>query len=116
MKALLTLVLALAPAFAADVTGTWYFAVELSVGSGSPTFVFKQTGEKLTGTYSGSLGEAPLAGKVEGDRIEFSFEASTAGEKFRATYTGTIKDAKAMSGKVDYGEFGSGTWTARKKE
>ena len=47
---------------AADVTGTWDFSVDLDAGSGNPTFTFKQSGEKLTGHYSGALGEADLAG------------------------------------------------------
>ncbi len=116
MKAFVLMLLAAATTLAADVTGTWYFAVELSVGSGAPTFVLKQEGSKLTGTYSGTLGEAPVTGTVKGDKIEFSFQAETAGEKFRAVYSGTIKDSKNMEGKADYGEFGDGTWTARKKE
>ena len=31
-------------AFAHDITGKWTFQVETPLGSGSPTFVFKQTG------------------------------------------------------------------------
>lgn len=101
---------------AADVTGTWYFAVELSVGSGSPTLVLKQEGNKVTGTYSGTLGEAPVKGNVDGDKVEIMFETETAGQKFKVTYTGTVKDDKEMSGKVAYGEIGEGTFTAKKKE
>src|SRR5262249_29758925 len=36
----------------ADISGTWKFSVDLEDGShGDPTFVFKQEGDKLTGTY-----------------------------------------------------------------
>ena len=34
----------------------------LDAGSGTPIFVFKQSGEKLTGTYSGLMGNAELTG------------------------------------------------------
>lgn len=102
--------------FAADVTGTWNVAVELSVGSGSPTIVLKQQGEKLSGTYTGTLGEAPVSGKIDGDKVEFWFEAEAAGQKFRATYKGVVKDGKAMQGTVDYSGIGDGTFTAKKKE
>ena len=35
----------------ADISGTWNFSVDLDGGGhGDPTFVFKQEGEKLTGT------------------------------------------------------------------
>jgi hypothetical protein len=110
------LLLMLTPLLAADVTGTWIFDVELSVGSGSPTFVLKQEGDKLTGTYSGSLGESPVTGKVEGDKIELSFEINTEGQKLKAVYTGTIKSDTEMAGKADYGGVGEGTWTAKKRK
>jgi hypothetical protein len=41
-------------AFAADISGAWQFTLETAKGKGSPSFEFKQDGEKLTGTYSGS--------------------------------------------------------------
>jgi hypothetical protein len=41
-----------------DVSGTWNAKVETDAGSGTLIFVSKQSGEKLSGTYSGVLGEA----------------------------------------------------------
>ena len=38
----------LEPALAQDISGTWKAVVELDVGSGEPTFVFKQEGEQIT--------------------------------------------------------------------
>ena len=116
MRPLMVLALSLAPVLAADVTGTWNLAVELSVGSGNPTIVLKQQGEKLTGTYTGTLGEAPVQGKITGDNVEFWFEAEAAGQKFRATYKGTVKSGNSMQGTVDYSGIGDGTFTAKKKE
>lgn len=51
----------------ADVSGKWTAQVDTDMGSGEPTFVLKQVGDKLTGTYSGQLGEAPVTGTVKGD-------------------------------------------------
>jgi hypothetical protein len=67
-------------ALGADITGTWSMTVETDMGSGSPTFVFKQEGENLSGTYTGQLGEAKVTGTLRGDVIEFWFEASPSGE------------------------------------
>lgn len=94
-----------------EVTGTWAFQVETSAGSGSPTMTFKQEGEKLTGKYSGQLGDAELKGTVKGDKIEFSFEAGGG----VVVYTGTIEGG-AMKGKVDLAGQATGTWTAKRKE
>src|SRR5262249_21223455 len=79
-----------AAAFAHDISGKWTFNVETSAGSGTPTFVFKQAGEKLTGTYNGTFGTAELTGTVKGDAIEFSFEASVGDQKGKVTYKGKI--------------------------
>ena len=69
------------PLAAVDISGKWQFTVDTDAGSGSPTFVFKQDGEKLSGTYSGLFGTAQLTGTVKGDAIEFSFEAAVQDQK-----------------------------------
>ena len=98
---------------AADISGTWEFTVETSQGSGSPSFEFKQDGEKLTGTYSGMFGKAPISGTVKGDQVEFTFEVSNVDGKVR--YKGTLDGATRMKGDVEYGDVGKGTFTAKKK-
>jgi len=95
---------------AADVTGKWTFSVQLDMGSGSPTFVFEQDGENLTGTYSGEAGQAKLKGTVKGNEIQFSFDSDFGVVK----YEGTIEDADSMKGTADYAGQASGTWTAKR--
>jgi len=102
-------------AFAHDISGKWTFNVETAAGSGTPTFVFKQAGEKLTGTYNGTFGTAELTGTVKGDSIEFSFEASLGDQKGKVVYTGKIEAAGKMSGNVDYAGLGQGSWTGTKQ-
>ena len=58
----------LAPASIAEpakVAGVWSFSVESLVGTGHPTVTLKQEGEKITGTYDGRYGPAPLEGTVK---------------------------------------------------
>jgi hypothetical protein len=104
---------AAASLYAADVTGTWNAKVDLGGQGGSPSFILKQDGEKLTGTYSGALGEAPLHGTIKGSDVAFEFEASGAAIK----YAGKLDSSgKKMEGTVDYGGQASGTFTATKGE
>ena len=98
------------PARQADVTGTWQFVVELDLGAGEPTFVFKQDGETLTGTYEGAFGTADVTGTVKGDQIEFRFGEEAA----EAVYVGTI-DGDTMKGTCDYGGVGEGTWEGKRQ-
>lgn len=100
---------------AADISGAWDFAVETSAGSGNPSFVFKQDGEKLTGTYSGLLGKAELTGTVKGDQVDFQFKVSNENASGIVHYKGTIESATKMKGEVELAELGKGTWTATKK-
>jgi hypothetical protein len=98
-----------------DVTGKWAFAVETAAGSGTPTMTFKQDGEKLTGHYSGQLGEADLTGTVKGQAISFAFSGEAQGTKIDAEYSGTIDSKDAMKGKVTLVGLGEGTWTAKRQ-
>jgi hypothetical protein len=102
-------------ALAHDISGKWTFVVETQLGSGSPTFVFKQTGEKLTGTYNGTFGTAELTGKVTGDEIEFSFDAEIENQKSKIVYKGKIGADGKMTGSVEFAGIGSGTWTGSKQ-
>ncbi len=96
----------------ADLTGTWAASVVLDAGSGIATFTFKQTGETLSGTYSGTLGEAQVTGTVKGDQAEWSFDSGQAG---KIAYKGVLDAAGKMEGSVVYGQLGAGTFTAEKK-
>ena len=102
-------------AFAHDITGKWTFEVQTDAGSGTPTFEFKQDGEKLTGTYTGKFGTAPIAGTVKGDKVEFSFEATVLDQKGKVVYTGKIEAVDKMKGEVEFSGLGKGTWTGAKK-
>src|SRR5579859_1582957 len=97
---------------AADVSGTWAVAVMLDAGSGTATFVFEQKGDTLSGTYSGVLGEAKLAGTVKGDQVEWSFDGGPAG---KVSFHGTLDGAAKMKGTAEYGQLGKGSFTGEKK-
>jgi len=113
MKKLIVLtILTLSALLAADLTGTWSASVVLDAGSGTATFAFKQTGETLTGTYTGQFGQSQVTGTVKGNSVEWSFENGQAG---KVTYKGTLEAGTKIKGTVVYGEVGSGTFTAEKK-
>lgn len=97
----------------ADLTGTWSASVVLdSGGSGVAAFTFKQSGETLSRTYSGTLGQADITGTVKGDQVEWSFDNAQAG---KIAYKGTLDGATKMKGSVTYGALGAGTFVAEKK-
>ena len=86
---------------AIDLTGKWAFNVETSAGAGMPTITFKQEGEKLSGHYSGQLGESDLTGTVKGQNVTFTFGVEVQGMRLTCTYTGRAESKDAMKGTVD---------------
>jgi len=96
----------------ADLTGTWSASVVLDAGSGTATFVFKQTGDAISGSYTGTLGQAQVTGSVKGDQAEWSFENDQVG---KVAYKAVLDGSGKMKGTVVYGQLGAGTFTAEKK-
>ena len=110
-KALIFLAFAVTLA-GADISGTWNADVQTDAGSGTPVFVLKQDGEKLTGTYSGALGEAPVTGTAKGQEVTIEFEVQGG----KIVYSGKLDESgQKMEGKVDLAGMASGTFTATKK-
>ena len=97
-----------------DVSGTWEFKVESAQGTATPSITFKQQGEKLSGTYKGRMGERPLEGTIKDDKIRFSVKLKFQDQEFVVTYSGTVK-GNSMSGTVQFGDAGTGKWTASRK-
>ena len=79
-------------AWAADVTGTWNGSISGPNGDLNLTYVFKQDGDKLTGTLSGPTDPLPIAeGKVDGDKISFSVTVDMGGNAVKFSMKGTVK-------------------------
>jgi opacity protein-like surface antigen len=83
--------LAMATAFAADVTGTWTASFDTQVGVQNYTYTFKVDGGKLTGTAKSNLGEGAITnGTVNGDDISFVENLNYQDMPFQIAYKGKI--------------------------
>ncbi|HZF40616.1 MAG TPA: hypothetical protein VE715_17475, partial [Blastocatellia bacterium] len=97
-----------------NVTGNWKLTIETPNGTGGPSLVLKQEGEKLTGTYKGRFGEAPLEGTVKDKEIKFTVKVNAQGQEIQVDYAGTV-DGATMKGKVKFGDMGEGSFTGKKE-
>lgn len=79
-------------AFGADIAGTWKATAEGPNGSMERTFVFKVSGDKLTGdTTSSMLGKSEIQdGKVEGDSLSFTITAKFGDNEMKLSYKGKV--------------------------
>lgn len=98
---------------ASTMTGTWAFEVHHSAGTSTPTVTITQTGEKLSGKYAGTYGEAVLTGTIKDNQFTFNVEVGTE-QKVTLVYTGTL-DGDTVKGNVTMGEMGEGTFTGKRK-
>jgi hypothetical protein len=97
-------------ALAADISGTWSGTMQMGDNPLALTFVFKQDGEKLTGTVATPSGDLPLSdGKVVGDKISFYVQADMGGTPTKFISEGVVKgDEITIATKTDGGEdYGS---------
>jgi len=121
--------LSLAPvgagAGATNISGTWACSIDRPEAKGGPinvTFVFKQDGEKLTGTFSGfgPIREEKVTGTVEGDKVTFGWELKVPPEQKKSSlqvaFTGAIESPTKMTGDVGRPYCDGCKWTATKKK
>jgi hypothetical protein len=99
-KAIAVVLLLTIPAMAGDVTGKWagVFKVDGADHDVPQLFIFKQDGNKLTGSGGPNQSEQyPIEdGKVDGDRVRFEI---TTGE-WKFTYSLRASDAK-LAGELE---------------
>jgi hypothetical protein len=105
-----------ASAAAADITGTWEVTIHYSGGDHrKSTYVLKQDGEKVTGTYHGLLGPADVTGTVKGNDVTMSVTVQSL-TTITAHFSGKLTSATKMSGTVTGTSAApSEKWSAEKR-
>ena len=105
-----------ASAVAADITGTWEVTIHYSGGDHrKSTYVLKQNGEKVTGTYDGLLGPADVTGTVKGNDLTMSVTVQSL-TTITAHFSGKLTSATKMSGTVTGTSAApSEKWSAEKR-
>jgi hypothetical protein len=84
-------IMAIAPAWAADITGTWTASFDTQVGVQNYTYTFKVDGAKLTGRAKSQNGDTEIQeGKVNGDEVSFVENLDFQGMPLRIEYKGKI--------------------------
>lgn len=97
----------------ASVAGKWNMDLQLSFGPASPTIVLKQDDTKLTGTYSGRYGDAPVTGTIKGRAIQFMVKINAEGQDAQMDFTGEVAgDSQSMKGALQITGLDDATWSA----
>jgi hypothetical protein len=114
----LVLVVLLAASFAtaqAGVTGKWKLNFQTDQGAVDADLTLTQDGEKVTGSLNSPQGEAPLEGTFKGGKLVLSMSVDAGGQALTITFDGAL-EKDTLKGNVDFGGFGSATWTATRNK
>ena len=115
MRYLIVFLAISAPAWAADLTGTWQFTGDVSGNLIELECALKQAGSKLSGTCkSPTASNIPLAGEVNEHKVTFSYSVDYQGTTYTLQYTGKVDEAGAgLTGGIEVAGTG-GTFSAKK--
>jgi hypothetical protein len=97
-----------------DLSGRWVLTTDSGMGSEDAEMTVIQTGSKLVGTITSRAGTVDYAGTVQGSVVAFDFVLEIHGADLKLDYSGTI-EGDTIKGTTQFGKFGSGTFTARRK-
>lgn len=99
-----------------NISGTWEMVVQTSQGEMPPSdATFAQEKETLKVTMSGPQGTVSGAGTIKEGAVQWSITISGPQGDFTIVFKGKV-DGDKMSGDALLGEYGSLTWTAKKKK
>nr|WP_298716775.1 hypothetical protein [uncultured Steroidobacter sp.] len=98
----------------ADLSGHWILTTESQMGAQDAQMTVRQTGTALAGTITGQAGTVDYTGTVQGTAVAFDFTLNVQGTDLKLDYSGTV-DGDTMQGKAVFGQFGEGTFTARRQ-
>ncbi|HKU14790.1 MAG TPA: hypothetical protein VJQ52_10375 [Steroidobacteraceae bacterium] len=97
------------------MSGTWEFSVESPMGTRSNETIFTQSGDALSGKMVSPRGEVPLTGTIKQDAINFTVNLNVQGQALQIDYSGTVT-GDTMGGTVQFGSFGDGKWSGKRKQ
>jgi len=98
-----------------NLTGDWDMTIESPQGTNSVKVTLTQDGEKVSGLFKSPFGELPVTGALTGVDLTIAFSLPIQGQSVDVVMTGKA-EGPTLAGKVQFGGFGEGDWTAKRAE
>lgn len=90
---------------AAEVAGKWNIHTSVAGNDSDTTCTFTQTGNDLAGICTGPQGDAKFTGKVDGKKVNWTYDIEYNGSPLTMKYEGTLDSGK-VTGTVTVEPFG----------
>src|SRR5262245_26998210 len=113
--ALLVALLAVPAAAQNNLTGDWDMTIQSPQGTNTVKVTLTQDGETVSGRVKSQIGELPVTGALTGDDLKIAFILPIQGQSIEIVMTGKV-EGPTLAGKVQFGGFGEGDWTATRAE
>jgi hypothetical protein len=97
-----------------DLTGEWLLTTTSQMGAQDATMMVQQTGKGFSGKVSSPQGVVDYSGVLQGEAVRFSFMLEAGAQPLKIEYSGVVA-GDTMSGKAEFGPFGAGTFSAKRK-
>jgi hypothetical protein len=97
------------------VAGAWKMTFQTDQGAIDSDMTLKQDGQKVTGTLVSPQGEAPIEGSFNEGKLVLSLTVDAQGQVLTITFDGVL-EKDTLKGNVDFGGFGSATWSATRSK
>lgn len=97
-----------------DLSGNWILTTASQMGAQDADMSIRQSGSALAGTITGQAGSVDYTGSVNGSAVAFDFVINIQGTDLKLDYSGTL-EGNTIKGKAVFGQFGAGTFTAKRK-
>lgn len=91
---------AMTTAAAQSIAGDWDAMMNTPGGVRNFRILFKQDGEKVSGTVTREQGDSPLTGTIAGGNVKFAYEIMYSGHPITMTMTAVVTGDE-MKGQVD---------------
>ena len=111
---------AFALSLAADtpsLTGKWKVSASIAGNESEAVCTFSQKDSAVTGNCTTEQGTVEISGKIDGDKVTWSYKSEYQGTPLTVKYEGAIASAKVIKGSVEVPEFSvGGDFTANRAE
>jgi hypothetical protein len=105
-----------APQKTADVSGVWLVTMQTPQGEMTQEATFTQDKEALKVSMTSPMGtDMKGEGTIKGQDLQWTLTISTPNGEFALGFKAKV-DGDSMSGDIQMGDFGSSTFTAKKKK
>jgi len=94
--------------------GKWDVTIKTPGGDFPATANFIEDAGKLSGTFSGQMGEVPVTGTIEGKALKLSMVAKTPQGDINVELSGDVDGDSIVNGKAEVAGMGQMEWTAKR--